>query len=91
MIHQKANKKLITITWLVVAVLAFSLWTPPIMAAEVPLEADSAILIEARTGQVLYDKNSNQAQAPASVTKLMTWQSPLRPLKTARGSYLIRS
>jgi D-alanyl-D-alanine carboxypeptidase (penicillin-binding protein 5/6) len=85
MIHQKANKKLITITWLVVAVLAFSLWTPPIMAAEVPLEADSAILIEARTGQVLYDKNSHQAQAPASVTKLMTLAVAFEAIENGKG------
>ncbi|MGI6648400.1 MAG: D-alanyl-D-alanine carboxypeptidase family protein [Bacillota bacterium] len=85
MIHQKANKKLITITWLVVAVLAFSLWTPPIMAAEVPLEADSAILIEASTGQVLYDKNSHQAQAPASVTKLMTLVVAFEAIENGKG------
>jgi D-alanyl-D-alanine carboxypeptidase (penicillin-binding protein 5/6) len=34
--------------------------------------AESAILIEASTGQVLYEKNSEVALPPASITKVMT-------------------
>lgn len=44
-------------------------------AAEVPelaIDAQSAILIEASTGQVFYEKNADQALPPASVTKIMT-------------------
>ena len=36
------------------------------------LSAPSAILIEASTGQVLYEKNSHDRRPPASVTKIMT-------------------
>lgn len=36
------------------------------------IESTSAILIEATTGQVLYEKNANERRAPASVTKVMT-------------------
>ncbi len=36
------------------------------------LDCKSAILIEASTGKVLYEKNSDEALPPASVTKIMT-------------------
>lgn len=36
------------------------------------LESESAILIESRTGKVLYEKNSHEVLRPASVTKVMT-------------------
>ena len=36
------------------------------------LTCGSAILVEAKTGQVLYDHNSHEKLRPASVTKLMT-------------------
>lgn len=34
--------------------------------------AESAILIEASTGTILYEKNSHQKEYPASITKIMT-------------------
>lgn len=40
--------------------------------AELELDVKSAILVEAKTGQILYEKNSDEALAPASVTKTMT-------------------
>ena len=36
------------------------------------IEAKSALLIEPTSGKVLYEKNSNERFAPASVTKIMT-------------------
>ena len=36
------------------------------------VNAKSAILIEALTGEILYSNNANEALAPASVTKIMT-------------------
>lgn len=36
------------------------------------IQADSAILIEASTGQVIYEKNADEILAPASITKIMT-------------------
>ncbi|SHJ48434.1 D-alanyl-D-alanine carboxypeptidase family protein [Paramaledivibacter caminithermalis] len=41
-------------------------------AIEFDLNAKSAILIDAGTGKVLYEKNSNKKLPPASVTKIMT-------------------
>ena len=42
------------------------------MAQDLDLEAESAILIEAETGQLLYQKNINKKVPPASITKIMT-------------------
>ena len=36
------------------------------------LTSPSAILMEASTGQIIYEKNSNERVAPASITKIMT-------------------
>ncbi|MFA4886184.1 MAG: D-alanyl-D-alanine carboxypeptidase family protein [Desulfotomaculaceae bacterium] len=36
------------------------------------LTAEAAVLLEARTGQVLFDKNAGQKRPPASTTKIMT-------------------
>src|SRR5690554_1481294 len=36
------------------------------------LNSDSAVLIDARTGQVLFEKNMHKKQYPASITKVMT-------------------
>ena len=45
-----------------------------VFAAEevITLESKSAILMDAATGTVLYEKNSSEALPPASVTKIMT-------------------
>lgn len=45
--------------------------------SEMPLEtldipAKSSILMEASTGQIVYDNNSHEAMPPASITKIMT-------------------
>ena len=38
----------------------------------IPITADSAILVEASTGRVLYEKNADVVRPPASLTKMMT-------------------
>lgn len=40
--------------------------------AQVELTAPSAILIEASTGQVIFEKNADDRLSPASITKIMT-------------------
>lgn len=44
----------------------------PARAAELSLDAPSAILMEKATGTVLFAKNEHEAREPASVTKIMT-------------------
>lgn len=41
-------------------------------AAGVEVSAPSALLMEASTGQVIYEKDADVQRAPASVTKIMT-------------------
>lgn len=65
-------KKMIGI-FLLCAVLCFPV---PVHAqkngTELDLTAESAVLMEAVTGKVIYEKNADQAKPPASVTKIMT-------------------
>ena len=42
------------------------------LAASLEISAPSAILIEAETGQILFEKDSHKQLPPASVTKIMT-------------------
>ena len=61
--------------WLVLAVsfvLLLGLCAPCVPAADLQLEAKSAVLMDVATGTVLYEENSHQALPPASVTKVMT-------------------
>ncbi len=41
-------------------------------ADSIEISAPSAILMEASTGQIIYEKNAEEQRAPASVTKVMT-------------------
>ena len=44
----------------------------PEAGAPIDLSAPSAILMEATTGTVIYEKNANESRHPASITKIMT-------------------
>lgn len=59
---------------LVVLVTTASLIRQPILtqAAELELDAESAILVDAKTGKVLYAKDPDIALPPASMTKMMS-------------------
>lgn len=51
----------------------FGLIVSPAAAAEPPsINAKAAILLDAKTGEVLYQKNGNDRCAPASTTKILT-------------------
>lgn len=43
-----------------------------VYAEEVEMNAPSAILMEAKTGTVIYEKNPDEIRSPASITKIMT-------------------
>lgn len=55
-------------------------------AAELDLDAVSAILMEAETGRVLYEKNPDERLPPASVTKIMTLLLVMEAVETGRVS-----
>lgn len=56
------------------------------MADEISLESVSAVLIEASSGNILYELNKDERRAPASVTKLMTLTVALEAIKEGRGN-----
>ena len=57
---------------LLVAVLVFGMFPVKAKAADMQIEAKSALLMDVATGQVLYEQDANTPLAPASVTKVMT-------------------
>nr|HQA58764.1 serine hydrolase [Acetivibrio sp.] len=65
------NKGFRTFMFFIIAVL-FSTMFQVSTFAQFESSAESAILIDAVTGQVLYEKNSDIAMPPASITKIMT-------------------
>lgn len=52
--------------------------------AEIDVPAPSAILMDAATGTVLFEKNANERLAPASVTKVMTLLLVMEALDSGR-------
>ena len=55
-------------------------------AADLNISAPSAILMEASTGAVVYEKNSHEARHPASVTKIMTLLLTFEALEAGKVS-----
>jgi len=56
----------------IMILIAVSNLVAPVAAQQIDLKAKSAILIEAQTGRVLYEKNADEKRPPASTTKMMT-------------------
>ena len=66
------NKKLI-VAFLVVFIVQIFLGSMSFaLENNIEISAPSAILIESKTGRILYEKNSNEKRYPASTTKIMT-------------------
>ena len=57
---------------LLILILMLSLIAFPVQAAPAEVPVKSALLMDAATGQILYEQNIHQRLAPASVTKVMT-------------------
>ena len=78
MFHKK--RYLNIVSGIISAVLFMGIISPVVKAAEdmkpmdsgIKVEAESALLMEPKTGKILYDFNSHKKLAPASVTKIMT-------------------
>jgi D-alanyl-D-alanine carboxypeptidase (penicillin-binding protein 5/6) len=58
----------------------------PFLASAPPVFSQSAVLIDAETGTVLYSKNPNQEIPPASLTKLMTMHLVFNEIASGRIS-----
>lgn len=63
--------RILTATVLSMA-LIFSMMPAAFAAPDCTLSAESAILIDANTGEVLFEKDADTRRAPASMTKMMT-------------------
>ncbi len=71
---------------LVLAVLVMALGGAPIQAASIDTAAREAILIDATTGSVLFEKNADQRMPTSSMSKIMTMYMVFDALKTGRLS-----
>lgn len=67
--------------------LALGLLPVTALAAELELAAPSAILMDAATGTILYEKNDHERLAPASVTKVMTLLLVFEALESGKISW----
>ena len=63
-------KKFISVIMSVIS--AVMIIITPVLADEPEIQAPSAILMEASTGQIIYEKNADESLHPASITKIMT-------------------
>lgn len=70
----KKRKNRFQYSWMAVLLtgLLWMAFLPAKVSAQVELSAPSAILIEATTGKVIYEKNADECLSPASITKIMT-------------------
>lgn len=71
----------VCIAWLMITAVFTIFWSEVVIAEEVQtapsttavaLASPSAILVEASTGTVLFEKNPDEIRSPASITKIMT-------------------
>ncbi|MCI8526473.1 MAG: D-alanyl-D-alanine carboxypeptidase [Oscillospiraceae bacterium] len=78
-------KKRVCVLFLALALLLGGL--PRARAVELDIPAPSAILMDAATGQILYEKNAHERLRPASVTKVMTLLLVMEALERGQLSW----
>lgn len=59
------------VSWLISLFILMIFMKVPVVAA-LEISSPSVVLVEASTGQVIYEKNSSERRSPASITKIMT-------------------
>ena len=72
---------------IIIGLCLFLLFVVKVNATEFASDAKSAILIEYSTGKVLYEKNSNERLAPASMTKIMTMLLLMEKIEEGKISF----
>ncbi|MGL4989989.1 MAG: D-alanyl-D-alanine carboxypeptidase family protein [Sarcina sp.] len=84
---KKQQKKIIP---LLMTFLMLFFMVSPALAEETNLnvEANSALLIEESSGDVIFEKNSNEKYAPASVTKVMTMLLTMEAIDSGKISFI---
>lgn len=82
------NKK--TIVKLIILTFLLSIFQPNLLkvnAQSLNIEAESAILVDAETGEILFAKNADLKLPPASMTKMMTEYLVLEAIETGQISW----
>lgn len=76
-----------TVALLLIFALMLS-WCPVVMAAndDLKLDCEGAILMDAQTGKILYEKDSHVKWYPASMTKIMTLILALEAVRDGKAS-----
>ncbi|MEC9488082.1 MAG: D-alanyl-D-alanine carboxypeptidase family protein [Halanaerobium sp.] len=77
--------------WLLLLILMLIIQLTPLMvlaedSPEFDLKAKSAVLMEVRTGELIYEKNATEELPPASITKIMTMLIIMEALDKGRIS-----
>lgn len=69
------------------SLILFLLFINPVIAVETDLDVDakSAIIVEYETGEVLYEKNSEEELPPASMSKIMTMLLVMESIEDGRA------
>ncbi|HSU79309.1 MAG TPA: D-alanyl-D-alanine carboxypeptidase family protein [Candidatus Angelobacter sp.] len=86
---KRANLKQLNKVWiylLVVALFGGTVVFPGHASAQTgpTLQAKSALLVDAKTGKILYEKNADQMLPPASMTKMMTEYLVLKAIDSGK-------
>ncbi len=72
---------------MLICLLAMCLLAFPARAGQVAVDAQSCILMEKETGEILYAENEHEKLEPASVTKVMTLLLVMEAIDSGRLSY----
>lgn len=70
--------------FLFVSLVVTIIFPQPVCGVELNLTAESAILMDAHSGKILYEKNPDKMLYPASMTKLMTLVLAMEALEVGR-------
>lgn len=77
----------LTRLWMVAVMLCVMVWCTAVGQAQVfDVDAKAAFLIDATTGQVLFEKNADEALEPASLVKIMTMLVTMDAVKAGKVS-----
>lgn len=55
-----------------------------VYAEEIRIESKSAVLLDAASGKILFEKNKDERLAPASITKIMTLLLTMEALESGK-------
>jgi len=66
------KRKKIIASIIVLFILSLTIFCNPSFSASLDIHSEAAILIDSKTGAILYSKNANEKMYPASTTKILT-------------------